>query len=125
MTKIFLIDDQPIANFIAKKLLEIEGYSHNVHDFTNPVAAFEIVQQEEENALIFLDLQMPEMNGWQFLDQMRLKELDHKVIILTSSTSELDLQKARNYPFVVEYVIKPLNKQKFRDLSIHFNLIQE
>jgi CheY-like chemotaxis protein len=125
MTKIFLVDDQPIANFIAKKLLEIEGFSHNVYDFTNPVEAFEIVQQEKENALIFLDLQMPEMNGWQFLDQMSLQELEHKVIILTSSTSELDLQKARDYPFVVEYVIKPLNKQKFSDLSIHFNLIQE
>ncbi|WP_424494530.1 response regulator [Salinimicrobium sp. GXAS 041] len=124
MSKIYLIDDQPIGNFIAKKLLEIEGFEENVHDFTNPVEAFEIVKTEKGTALIFLDLNMPQMNGWQFLDQMQLIGLDKKVIILTSSTSELDRQKAREYPFVVDFVIKPLNRQKFTELATHLNLLK-
>ncbi len=124
MSKIYLIDDQPIANFIAKKLLEIEGFQDNVQDYTNPVEAFEIVKTEKSAALIFLDLNMPEMNGWQFLDEMRLKGLEHKTIILTSSTSELDRKRAGDYPFVVDYVIKPLNKQKFTQLAAHLDLLK-
>ncbi|MDT0686166.1 response regulator [Autumnicola psychrophila] len=117
MSPIYLIDDQPIANFITKKLLEVEGYKENIQDFTNPIEAFAIVEQEKKNALIFLDLNMPEMTGWEFLEEMRRKGVAHKTIILTSSTSELDQQKAIDYPWVVEYVVKPLNKEKFKLLS--------
>ncbi|MDT0645254.1 response regulator [Zunongwangia sp. F260] len=117
MSPIYLIDDQPIANFITKKLLEVEGYKENIQDFTNPLEAFAIVEQEKKNALIFLDLNMPEMTGWEFLEEMRRKGVAHKTIILTSSTSELDQQKAIDYPWVVEYVVKPLNKEKFKLLS--------
>jgi CheY-like chemotaxis protein len=117
MSNIYLIDDQPIANFITRKLLELEGYKENVQDFINPVEAFAIVEQEKEEALIFLDLNMPEMTGWEFLDEMRRKSVKHKTIVLTSSTSQLDQQKALEYPCVLEYVVKPLNKQKFMLLS--------
>ncbi|MDT0650761.1 response regulator [Autumnicola edwardsiae] len=117
MSNIYLIDDQPIANFITRKLLELEGYKENVQDFINPVEAFAIVEQEKEEALIFLDLNMPEMTGWEFLDEMRRKGVKHRTIVLTSSTSQLDQQKALEYPCVLEYVVKPLNKQKFMLLS--------
>lgn len=117
MSPIYLIDDQPIANFITRKLLEIEGYNENIHDFTNPVEAFQIVEKEQENALIFLDLNMPEMTGWEFLEEMQQKGIIHRIIILTSSTSELDQQKALDYPCVLEYMVKPLNKEKFELLS--------
>ncbi|MDT0688409.1 response regulator [Salegentibacter sp. F188] len=117
MSPIYLIDDQPIANFITRKLLEIEGHKENIQDFTNPLDAFKTVEQEKDNALIFLDLNMPEMTGWEFLEEMRQKSIEHRVIILTSSTSELDHQKALDYPCVLEYVVKPLNKQKFGLLS--------
>ncbi|WP_299153619.1 response regulator [uncultured Christiangramia sp.] len=65
MSKIYLVDDQPISNFITKKLLEIEGYRGTVKDFTNPCEAMEFVS-EDRDAIIFLDLNMPEMNGWNF-----------------------------------------------------------
>ncbi|MDT0676053.1 response regulator [Autumnicola musiva] len=117
MNPIYLIDDQPIANFITRKLLEIEGYTQNIKDFTNPLEAFEIVENEQDDALIFLDLNMPEMSGWEFLEKMKSRGIFHRTVILTSSTSELDHEKAENYPWVIEYVVKPLNKQKFTSLA--------
>lgn len=116
MSTIILVDDQPIANFITRKLLEIEGYNQNVIDFTNPEEAL-VYLENKQDALIFLDLNMPEMNGWEFLDHLKSKSLKHRIIILTSSTSTIDQNRAKEYDSVVKYVEKPLNKEKFKELQ--------
>jgi len=116
MSKIYLVDDQPISNFITKKLLEIEGYQGTVKDFTNPREAMEFVS-EDSDAIIFLDLNMPEMNGWEFLEMLQSRNCRHRIIILTSSTSKIDVDKAKDYPSVIKYMVKPMNKQKFSELS--------
>ena len=116
MSSIILVDDQPIANFITRKLLEIEGYKENVVDFTNPEEAL-IYLEDKQNTIIFLDLNMPEMDGWEFLDYLKSKSKKHRIIILTSSTSIIDRNKAKEYESVIDYVEKPLNKNKFKDLQ--------
>ena len=117
MNSILLIDDQPITNFITKKLLNLQGIETPILDFTNPLVALESVKTTEES-FIFLDLNMPEMSGWEFLDEVKRLNLDHKIAILTSSTSDLDLEKAKDYPCVVEYVIKPLSVDKLTALKV-------
>lgn len=116
MNKIYLVDDQPISNFITKKFLELEGFPGIIEDFTDPNEAIQNITQEE-NALIFLDINMPGMNGWEFMDALKDKNIQHQIIILTSSTSKLDKEKARNYPCVIKYMEKPMNKKKFSELS--------
>lgn len=119
MSKIYLVDDQPISNFITKKLLELEGYDEDlIQEFTDSSKAFHSIK-EEENALIFLDLNMPEMNGWDFLEAMKAKNINHRIIILTSSTSQVDQQKALEYPCVIKYMVKPMSRKKFSELSGH------
>lgn len=116
MSNIILVDDQPIANFITRKLLEIEGYKNEVVDFTNPEKAL-IYLENKQNSLIFLDLNMPEMNGFEFLDFLESKNHKHRIIILTSSTSAVDRNRAKEYAAVIDYVEKPLNKNKFIKLQ--------
>ena len=116
MSKIYLIDDQPIANFITKKLLELEGSEDNIRDFTDPVEAFKAVCEDEE-ALIFLDLNMPVMNGWEFLEKLKTCEHNHRIIILSSSTNKIDIERAKDYPSVIKYMIKPLSKLKFSEIT--------
>lgn len=117
MSTIILVDDQPIANFITRKLLEIEGYDKDVVDFTNPEEALTYLE-DKQNTLIFLDLNMPEMNGWEFLDSLNAKQQQqHRIIILSSSTSAVDHNKAKEYSSVIKYVEKPLNKRKFNELQ--------
>ncbi|TDN81587.1 response regulator receiver domain-containing protein [Salegentibacter sp. 24] len=116
MSNIILVDDQPIANFITRKLLEIEGYNKDVVDFTNPEKAL-IYLEDKQNTLIFLDLNMPEMNGFEFLDTLKAKGYQHRIIILTSSTSTIDRQRAQKYASVIDYIEKPLNKNKFTQIQ--------
>tara|TARA_R100000789_G_C2905440_1_gene121669 strand:- start:39 stop:407 length:369 start_codon:yes stop_codon:yes gene_type:complete len=116
MNKIYLVDDQPISNFITKKLLEVEGFQGAIQDFTDPTKAFRSILGDK-NALIFLDLNMPEMNGWEFMEAMKNKKIFHRIIILTSSTSEIDKKRAKEYPCVIKYLEKPLNKRKFLEVS--------
>ncbi|MDN3594770.1 response regulator [Zunongwangia endophytica] len=112
MTPIILVDDQPIANFITKKLLQNAGYIENIKDFTDAFIALEEVKQVQ-NSIILLDLNMPGMSGWEFMDAMQNLGLENRVIILSSSTSEIDIARAKEYPYVMDYVVKPLNKTKF------------
>lgn len=121
MSRIILIDDQPIANFITRKLLEIEGFDERVEDYTDARRALESLDSEEFS-LIFLDLNMPEMNGWEFLDALEQHSHNAEVIVLTSSTSQVDKQKAKTYPAVIDFIEKPLNKARLASLSALQNL---
>lgn len=117
MNSVILIDDQPITNFITRKLLQIEGITIPIKDFTNPVIALEmLLKQKEQNNMIILDLNMPEMSGWEFLDELVLNNYAPNIVILTSSTSEIDRDKAKEYSFIKDFLIKPLNKNKVSEL---------
>ncbi|TVZ28040.1 CheY-like chemotaxis protein [Gillisia sp. Hel_I_86] len=119
MNSIILVDDQSITNFITRKLLEIEDVQIPVKDFTNPVEALELIlQQKEQKNIIILDLNMPEMSGWEFLDKLVENNHTPTIIILTSSTSDLDRDKASQYNFVKDYIIKPLNQNKVSELCV-------
>jgi CheY-like chemotaxis protein len=121
MSRIILIDDQPIANFITRKLLEIEGFDDRVEDYTDARQALQNLNSGEF-CLIFLDLNMPDMNGWEFLDALEHITQNAKVIVLTSSTSRIDKQKAETYLAVIEFIEKPLNKAKLTSLTALQNL---
>ena len=123
MNSVILIDDQPITNFITRKLLELQEVQITISEFTNPIEALEIVlAQKEQDSLIFLDLNMPLMNGWDFLNAMQANNVRHEVILLTSSTSKIDIDKAQEFPAVIKYMVKPMNKKKFLELSELINL---
>lgn len=116
MKKIVLIDDVAIANFIMKKLISTVLPDAQVRDFTNSQTALDSIGEIGPD-LIFLDLNMPDLNGFQFLDAMRENGLHYKVIILSSSTSDIDKQQAASYGNVVGYYVKPLDKTQ---LSVIF-----
>lgn len=108
--KIMLVDDQEISNFIMKKVIEVSIPDATVVDFTNPVAALESIKAECPD-IILLDLNMPDMNGWQFLQQMDELSISNKVAIVTSSTSMEDMDASKSFQNVVDFLIKPINKE--------------
>ncbi len=113
--KILLVDDADIANFIMKKLIAIVAPNATVIDFMDPRAAIDNISTLNPD-LIFLDLNMPDMSGFAFLDTMKEKGLKNKVIILSSSTSEIDKKQAVKYKQVLGYYIKPLEKESLQKI---------
>ncbi len=117
MDRIYLVDDQPIANFITRKLLELEGYTGCIMEFNNAEEALNAISLDEENPLIFLDINMPGTNGWEFLEKLKQQKAHYDIILLTSSTSKFDREKAAEYSSVIKYMEKPLTKAKFSEIT--------
>lgn len=115
MRSIYLVDDQPVLNKINKRFISMIDPEIAIYDFTEPQIALNNIV-EHKPMLILLDLNMPEMSGWEFLDQLNLIDMDMKVIILTSSDSQKDKATASLYPTVKEYIIKPLSKAGLADI---------
>ncbi|TXK51292.1 response regulator [Pontibacter qinzhouensis] len=115
MKKIMLVDDAEIANFITASLIGHINPQYPVYNFTEPVVALTNLDAIAPD-VIFLDLNMPVMDGWEFLEKLEEKGLQHKVYILTSSTSKFDRQRATNFANVEEYLVKPINKDKLSQI---------
>lgn len=113
MRKIYLVDDQPVLNKINKRFISMINGNITVNDFTEPKLALDSIAADNPD-LVLLDLNMPEISGWDFLDQLHRAGINTNIIILTSSESQQDKAAASNYPQVKEYFVKPLGKE---DLS--------
>lgn len=120
--KILLVDDDVINNELNKFVIENTGYAKNIEIALNGEEALNLLQKKNETDtpnLIFLDLNMPIMNGFEFLEEYKnmnipSKELT-KIYILTSSRNEKDLAKAKNFQ-IEGYVTKPLTIEKVKTI---------
>jgi two-component system, NarL family, nitrate/nitrite response regulator NarL len=115
--KILLVDDEPISNLINRKILLNHNPEFEIEDFTNPFEAFNVLESFRPD-VIFLDINMPGMTGWDFLEAMRQNNLTNSVIMLTSSTSEAERAKSTTYSNVKNFYVKPL---KIGTVSILLN----
>ena len=106
MKKIMLVDDKEMSNFIMKKFLEMKAPGCEIYDFTDSEGAYDKIDVINPD-LIFLDLNMPIMDGWDFLKQMAREKKQNKVAIVTSSTSQMDKEESINYPNIIQFIVKP------------------
>lgn len=122
-----LIDDDKVFQRLSKKMLETYPDDLAVIQFYNGVSALEFIKKNQANVedlpdLIFLDLNMPEMSGWEFLDHFKKIDLEKEITvhIVSSSVSPEDVQKAKEYSLVGKYIVKPLNRMKLEDVLNEF-----
>lgn len=118
---ILLVDDDPVANFIHEDIFASLAISDEIKIATNGVEALKIVEEGSEKnecpQLILLDLNMPIMDGFEFLEGFKKLPLscqNSKVIIVSSSDNFHDLERAKNFQ-VDDYIIKPLTEQKIQE----------
>ncbi len=113
---IFLVDDDPINNLINKRLLGKIGISNQILEFLEGEEALSQISMlsQEKVALIFLDINMPVLNGWEFLEKylQQYPTRKDKIVILSSSIDFQDRQKAREFEIVKGFLEKPLTMDK-------------
>lgn len=120
-----LIDDSYIDNLINRKILENNNYAENITVIDYPKIAIDFVRQSLVTGknlpnVIFLDLRMPEMSGFDFLKALEgIPELDPekiKIYILSSSLDPSDLKKIKENKLVTKFIGKPLTSQVLEDI---------
>ena len=120
----FLVDDSEVDLFIQKKFIELSSFAENVITFSSPIKALEALQATKNSdvpSLIFLDLNMPLLNGFEFLEKINAfsngisKKV--KVVILSSSNSPADRLRAKEFPNVINFFSKPLTMDGLQLLS--------
>ncbi|WP_264549592.1 response regulator [Flavobacterium sp. N2820] len=126
---IALIDDDPAFVFITEKIIEKTNHFKEVKVFDNGLYALNYLKENLNNDthlpnIIFLDLSMPVMDGWQFLDEYALLEIKNKskitVYICSSSISPYDITRAKSISDVTDFIIKPITKEKLTEIVSAF-----
>lgn len=120
-----LVDDDDIFVFLTKKVVEQTNLVDLIKVFGNGLDAINFIKENRHNVdvlpeIILLDLSMPIMNGWQFLEEFaKLNPSIGKKItiyICSSSISHDDITRAKSINEVSDYIIKPITKHKLIDL---------
>ncbi|MEN0052644.1 MAG: response regulator [Mucilaginibacter sp.] len=126
LSKTMLVDDSELDSLIFKMLIKMVLAKTDIETCPNGKIAIDRIKQmnkEQPGSLpeyIFLDIRMPEMDGWEFLqeyDKLDIPvELQSKIYMLSSSIDPHDLERSRIHPQVAGYLSKPIDIKKLRDI---------
>ena len=129
---VLCVDDDPITLMLCKMVINKSEITKELITAENGEDALNYFDDSKLNnlggeitkypQLIFLDLNMPVMGGWEFLDhfaQAEYRELfkNCKVIVLSSTIDPDDINKAKTYPMVLDFMSKPISKEMLEDLK--------
>jgi CheY-like chemotaxis protein len=116
--KTIIIDDDPISSCLTEMILKLEGFTENTLTFSSAEESLDFLSEnkkEDQPKVIFLDLNMPTMNGWQFLQALQPHEKtisqDCSIYILTSSIDPSEQNQAKEYGVVKGFISKPLTEE--------------
>lgn len=112
--EIAIVDDDKIIIFLHKIMMEKSGLSSNPQCYLSAKELFNELKSKSSNKhkyLVFLDINMPEMNGWEFLDAVSASAFASQVyvVIVTSSIDSADREMAMKYKCVIDYYEKPID----------------
>ena len=131
LDQILCVDDDPITLMLCKKVIIKSSFSNEIITSQNGEEALNyfntIKHSNNKNKpipqpqLIFLDLNMPVMGGWEFLDCFNSEEFSEfnsiKVVVLSSTIDPEDFEKSKQYPMVIDFLSKPISQSMLEHLK--------
>jgi len=112
---IVLLDDDPITNKLHHMIITKHNKNRKVVPFENSNLALEYLRNHQPD-LVLLDLNMPEIDGWKFLDLLNEYHINVDVVIVSSTINAADSNRAYSYPSVKDFLMKPLTYDKIKHL---------
>jgi CheY-like chemotaxis protein len=117
-----LIDDNYIDNFVTLKILENSKFAEKIVVRSSAQEAIVALQSEEVKPdIIFLDIRMPLMNGFEFLDEYDRVEIKDKekikIFMLTSSLDPTDLKMSEKNKYITQLLYKPLTLKTLEEIG--------
>jgi len=119
----YIIDDDKLSIKLVSLLLSRNQFCKAIFPFHNPNLALDALRMNADSLedlpdIILLDLNMPVLDGWQFLDEFVLLPLQKEiaVFIVTSSIDPFDIEKGKKYPIIKDYIMKPITSQKLEHI---------
>jgi len=116
-----LIDDNYIDNFVTSRLLENFNFAESIIISQSSSEAIESLREGKVTPdVIFLDLRMPVMDGFEFLqeyDKLEIEKNGVKIFMLSSSLDPTDMRRSLANKYVTQFIHKPLTKKILEDIS--------
>ncbi len=127
-SKLVMIDDNPLEHMIMKRLCQrLNVFTGADYLFDARAALDQLAQQPADSLpdIILLDLQMPEFDGWDFLEEFSRiytsLPKDVKIYIFSSSINPVDITRSATYPFVCDFISKPMKQETLQQLYQQFD----
>ena len=128
---ILLIDDNPSANFLHRKLIEKSGKAEHIYEVENALDGLDFIEQKgkfNENLpspnIIFLDINMPIMDGFEFLEHYaklpKSKQTSIVIVFVSTSNWEKDRIRAIENDLVHDFIEKPLVREELETIMGHY-----
>lgn len=119
-----IIDDDDIFRFIMKKHLTVQNIAEEIISFENGEEAINFFINNNDADLlpdlVFLDINMPVMDGWQFIEKFEKIHDDLKkevvLFMVSSSVDDRDISRAKNTKVISEYLVKPLDNSTLKNI---------
>lgn len=118
-----IIDDDNIFIYGLKRMMQVAKFCDSIMIYRDGQEALDslkaiISNKEKLPDVILLDLNMPILDGWQFLDEFVQIELDKKIIIyiVSSSVDPADVLRAQEYSAVTNYILKPVSMEVLQEI---------
>ena len=122
---LLVIDDDDINIFIIKKIVEKTGLAIKMTSKSNGQQAIDYIKEtlsnpEEFPHLMLIDINMPIMNGWEFVEAYQMLNVQQSVdmYILSSSVYENDIEKTKSYSSVKGFISKPFSIERLKELVL-------
>lgn len=108
---VYVVDDCVLNHLFYKMFLKEVGMEIQLRTFLDPLLGLKDLVLEPKPCLVLLDINMPELTGWEFLEAIQDHAVEHAVVIASSSPTKEDKKNLAKHKHIMFYINKPFNKK--------------